>query len=78
MSTAMHASIARSFRKPGLRLTRKERMQLFVGGGLFLLSLLGLIYVIVSAGVLAPQFGTPKHSPQTKPVEHRPSAQKNP
>ena len=73
----MHASIAKSIRKPGLRLTRKERTQLFVGSGVFLLGLLGLIYVVVSAGVLAPQVGTPKHAPQTKPVDHRPAVRKS-
>src|SRR5262245_20737481 len=73
----MHASMARNFRKPGLRLTCKERTQLFVGSGLFLFSLIGLSYILVSACVLAPQVGTPKHSPKTKPVDHKPAMRKS-
>jgi hypothetical protein len=42
-----------------LRLTSKERTQLLLGGGLLLLGLLFLIYIVVSSGAVVPQGSLP-------------------
>jgi len=46
-------------RKRALRLNSKERRQLLLGGGLLLLGLLYLIYIVVRSGTLVPQGSIP-------------------
>jgi hypothetical protein len=46
-------------RKRALRLSSKERRQLLLGGGLLLLGLLCLIYIVVRSGTLVPQGSIP-------------------
>jgi hypothetical protein len=46
-------------RKRALRLSPKERRQLLLGGGLLLLGLLCLIYIVVLSGSLVPHGSLP-------------------